>query len=328
MKAKITIFSLGLLCCVIFLFNSAPTKSLFSEIAVICVKSIAPSVFPFIVSSNILLAAVRSAPIKVKTVLIYVLGLFFGFPISVSFAAKLYARNEIGLNTYKKLVCCGGIPSIGFTIGMCGNRFGYEKAAYLYFITLASALLCSSFFPDDIRTNKIITSQQQDDASVLSELSVSIKDGILRTVIVCGYVGFFYVLSGIICRNLKNGYAVTLICGFLEFSTGCARGFLLNDVDSYILCAGVLSFSGISVFMQSITIEKENNATVIKTEYLVSRLVQGILSCVMAYTVYAYGFPSLILIFAITVASTCCSGVLQTINKNQLKNKPKHSIIN
>lgn len=327
MKRKIAVALLGGFCAVLFLVNSDISKRMFAEIIEVCFKNIVPSVFPFVVASGMLLSAIESVPINIRITLIYLLGLIFGPPINVSMASELCKNQEIGVNTYKKLVCCGGVPSIAFTLGMCGKHFGYGKAFCLYLITVLSAIICGGFFFGDDICSKRYDDKSKRNLLCLSVISDSVRNGIQKTLNVCGFVSFFYVLSGIICYGINNRYVEVIICGFFEFSCGCMRALRLSDGFQLVLCAGILSFSGMSVFLQCITTEREKGCEFVISDYLISRTIQGILSALTAYLFTYKGVRSTVIFLSACISIAIIFRVLQTVNKNKLITVCKRSII-
>lgn len=327
MRSRIILFVCGLLCSVLFLMNMDICKQLFLDGFLICARSLVPSMLPFIIASNMILTSINDLPLKFRIPIIYALGLTFGFPISVKYASEMLKKNEIGYSTYKKLVCCGGVPSFGFTIGVCGKHFGIEKGVILYMITVISALLCSSYSEKDLTVKADAYNTKKDNKhSFFSVISESIRDGTYRMINICGYVIFFYTLSGILCSGTNDPYAVAIISGFLEFSTGCTRALSITSNVSYVMCAAILSFSGMSVFMQCASTEKEYGVKVLKVEYLLSRTAQALLSSIMAYCVllgYVFIIPFLIFCTAICLLTP----FLQRIHKNKLNRTSKSSII-
>ena len=327
MKSRIILFISGLSCSVLFLMNIDLCKQLFLDGFSICAGGLVPSMLPLIIASNIILASINDLPANVKVYIVYVLGLIFGFPIGVKFASEMLASREINSIAYKKLVCCGGVPSIGFVIGVCGKHFGIEKGLVLYVITILSAFFCSLIFGSNETFKKDNTEQREiKKCSFFVVISESVKDGIMRIINICGYVIFFYAFSGIICREITNPYAVAIISGFLEFSTGCTHAVSLGNDISYVLCAAILSFSGISVFMQCTNIEKVYGAKILKSEYLLSRALQAALSSIIAYCVLL-GDKIIIPILVLLTVIHFLTPFLQRVHKNKLNQPGKRSII-
>ena len=327
MKPRIIISAFGLTYAALFLLNIESCKELFREGILICTNSLVPSLLPFMIASNMILVTMHDVPKQVKIPMIYTLGLVFGFPIAAKYASEMLQRKEISFSTYKKLICCAGVPSAGFTVGFCGKHFGYDKGVLLYAITVISALLCSILIPDDVKPMGSDNTETNAEASFLSAISESVKDGIHRMINVCGYVIFFYTLSGVLCQKIKNAYAAAVISGILEFSTGCTKAMQADTGISYVLCAGILSFSGISVLMQCASIEREYGVREINGVYIAFRCLQALLSAVTAYSVqrgYTFVIPLLIILCVICRSTP----FLQRIHKNKLKKNSKSSIIN
>lgn len=310
---------------VILLLNTELCRELFYEGLCICAKRLIPSLLPFMIASGIILTAVSDLPAAARVPIIYVLGLFFGFPICARYASEMLSKGEIGVNTYKRLVCCGGGASFGFTVGACCNRFGFGRSILLYLICVLSAVLCSYLIPSDEQMYGIKITESAP-PSVLSAISDAISDSTPRMLGVCGFVIFFYTLSGILCKSIDNAYTSTMLCGVLEFSTGCTRAMRISGDMSYVMCAAILSFSGSSLLIQCNAIAREFGIKELTKEYILLHALQAFLSAAMAFAV-CKGRGELVCVSASVCVIIALFPFLQRIHKNKLKKHRKSSII-
>lgn len=277
------------------------------------------------IASGMILASISDLPVNARAPTMYVLGLFFGFPICARYASEMLSKGEIGVRSYKRLACCGGGASFGFVVGACGSRFGYGSGVLLYLICVLSAVLCSFLIPNDEEICRDKTAKSTP-PSVLSVISDSISDSTPRMLSVCGFVIFFYTLSGVLCKYIKNEYASAMLCGALEFSTGCARAMQLSGDSAYVMCAAILSFSGASLLIQCNAIASEFGVKEITKEYILLHTLQAFLSAAMAFSV-CKGHGELVCVSALVCVIFTLFPFLQRIHKNKLKKHRKSSII-
>lgn len=309
--------------CVLFiLYKDVAEKSLIRS-AQICLHSLVPSLFPFMIAADLLCRA-NNTSILPKLLL----GWTLGFPICAKAGAESYAEGRISYPVFRMMVCCGSIPSLPFTVGVCGDMFGKGNGIVLYIIVLSSALLCIPKFhiEEEYNSPKKITNVLN--LSFGEELSSSISTCTLRMLSICGYVCFFSLLCDVLSEGLKISLFKCILGGILEFSGGVIRCKELGIV-GLIPCAAILSFSGLSVYMQILSVERAAGCSSGGNDYIKSKITQAIISSITA-TGYVFRENILgktILFLTSSILAYQFFRILQLIYRKRLKRIKSNNII-
>ena len=123
----------------------------------LCVSTVIPSLFPFMVASELIVLTGAARPlgrllraparllfgISGEGASAFVLGAVCGFPIGTRAAVSLYGRGRISLGELSRLVCFSNNPSSAFVISAVGTTlFGSrEFGSALFFITILSSFI-------------------------------------------------------------------------------------------------------------------------------------------------------------------------------------------
>lgn len=288
----------------------------------ISVLNVIPSLFPLMVASDLL----SKANTKGGSYSALLFGWIFGSPICALQAKQMYLKDRISLTEYEMLCCIGTLPSIGFYLGICGNMFGSRYALTLYFTSIVSALICRCvvFRDVSIRYNSPKEVSDEQNENIICTLSSSLKHGTERSLTIISCISFFYMISSCLTKSIKNEILKAMIFGFFEFSGGCGLCASLDGEIGYVICSMILSFSGISVFMQIQGIVQDKNAKIGCGKYLLSRGVMSVLSGAISLAVVSKNgkLRVIVLIFMLSIVT-----LSQIINKKTLNKIKKHSII-
>jgi len=308
---------LGAIISLIFISDISYASSSLLEGATICMRRVLPSLFPLMVASDLISTASGG---KYSAVLQPVMGWLFGFPICALGSSRLYSEGKISNATYSTLICIGGMPSIGFFLGVCGDIFGIKRALTLYATSVISAILCGLVMQAGARDKKpSLTGHSAETERTLTEvLSDSLKNGALRCISITACVSFFYMVSSCITRFTDNKELCAVLFGFFEFSGGCNACRALPMNVGYILCSGILSFSGISAFMQTAYAQGQYKITPNAKKYFAAKLFQAAVNMLISFCIIGekkqYGITALIIV---TVLLTLFS-ISQRVNRKTL----------
>ncbi|MBQ7357401.1 MAG: hypothetical protein IJW65_01555 [Clostridia bacterium] len=263
----------------------------------LCVQSLIPSLFPFMVISDILVSGNFGG--IVKTLLsraagavfgtsregsfAVVLGLLCGFPIGAKSALKLYSENRISRAELCHVMSFCNIPSPAFTCGTVGVMFGDRRLGIiLFFSLLVSSLVMGIAGRFIYKYDKKSGASDSCSADALAVFTSSVMSSALVVLYVCAYVVFFSVLIGYsrhLCGLLGAPDTIPLILsGLLEISNGmsCAAG-----ANAPLLAAFFAGFSGLSVIFQIISLDK--NGYIRKKAFVFQKLLQGLICTVITF---------------------------------------------
>lgn len=273
----------------------------------LCVQSLVPSLFPFMIISDFLISsdtgellkALFSRPLSFifgasrEGSFAILLGFLCGFPIGAKSALKLYDENKISHTELCHIMSFCNIPSPAFVCGAVGLLF---QSSLLGVILFASLILSSLIlgitgrFIYKYDRKAVLSSQKSTDAVTAFTGAVSSSASVMLTV--CAYVVFFSVLIGYatrLCDTIGAPKIIPVILsGLLEISNGmsCAAG--LGDKTAPLLAAFFAGFSGLSVIFQIISLDRGRHIR--KKAFVLQKLLQGVL-CVIISFVLLKAFP-------------------------------------
>lgn len=254
----------------------------------LCAKNIIPTLFPFMIFSDFMLANINDANggllsrsyekmfgIASSSLIAFVCGILCGFPIGAICTKELYDAGVIDKRDAENLIGLSTLPSLAFVIcavgeGMLGSSL---TGALLWLSCILSTLIVGVIFrskEQKIKTTRKIQRQK-------FNLSASIKKSGYTAIVISSFIIFFSIACGVVGALIKNDIIVTVISSFLELSNACssiATSAAFPCFSKLILIAFSLGFSGISVFMQVCGVVSESGLS-LKT-YMKQKLLQGV----------------------------------------------------
>ena len=273
----------------------------------LCVTSVIPSLFPFMVLSELIVStgAVRlvgrllARPfgalfhIGRESACALLLGLLCGFPVGTRCALSLYQQGVIGREELSRLLCFSNIPSSAFLISTVGTSlFGdHSFGVLLYAITVLSALLLGILIARAPQNKKRAQTPSvpfdsptpRKGKSGVSAFTDAIGSSALSMLHICAFVVFFSVLAGAL-EHLLQGISLApplsaLLFGFFELTGGVARASTLSLPVSELLCAFFVGWSGISVHCQCMSLCSLPEISF--RPYLLAKLAHGMLNVLL-----------------------------------------------
>lgn len=241
-------------------------------------RKVLPSVFPYLVLGGILsktgaLSFFGGKRAERLTRLFFLpgsclpallAGLFSGFPLGAAVTSEIYLQGRCTKGQAERLSALCNFCGPPFLLGAFGQGvLGDVRLGFLFFlvqtvIVLLYGILQGLWAKKRGEDQTILPPKgafaEKKQLSPLLQVGRCIAEGALQTVRIGGYVLFFLMVSGVLCRTLFSFFAghplfEALLCGFFEFSSGVsaigsggATGLLFGGM---IVC-----FSGLSVHMQ------------------------------------------------------------------------------
>lgn len=230
----------------------------------LCLKTVVPSLFPFFVLSMMLTDSLAGwySPLLHKTA--YILGIpqngisvlipafLGGYPVGAKCIGDLYRQNQIEKQEAERLLafCSNAGPS--FLFGMVSAFFPDRKAVWLlWLIHILSAVLTALALPAGKTDTGIPPKNHQEQNSAILSAAKAMAlvccwVVLFRTIITFLQKWFFWMLPG---------QAQVFIIGILELANGCCELQRIADISlRFVLCAGMLSFGGICVLLQTVSV--------------------------------------------------------------------------
>lgn len=260
----------------------------------LCVKSLVPSLFPFMIISDFLISgcalsfirAVLSVPISKAFGLsgdgacAALLGLVCGFPIGAKCALRLYNEKKISHAELSHIMSFCNIPSSAFVCGTVSVMLGSAKLGIILYVSLLlSSLVIGLVGRGVYKYDRIPPSSATSPSEPVTAFTSAVTSSVPVMLNVCAYVVFFSVVIGYIkslCTALNLPDAVSvLLSGLLEISGGMSSLYPLPTLLIPPTAAFFLGFSGLSVCFQIWSIDK--NRCISRKIFIFQKLIQGIL---------------------------------------------------
>lgn len=258
------VFSFLITCIIVIVFPITISSSV-RESLVLCAKSIIPSLFPFMVLTQIL--SLSNIGYNCATALSYIisplfgikkdlcgcvlLGFLGGFPNGVHSVGISYNRGLCSKIHAEHAVAVCNNPSFAFVltiagIAVLGNiKYGLILYASLLLSCIETSYVLKFMYKNELKANTVYKASNSfnDSKSHFSEIiCFSISESTKNILNVCSYIIIFYTISSI----FKNVF----IKGIIEISSGIFLCCYIEFPVNLIICSGLLGFSGISVIFQ------------------------------------------------------------------------------
>ena len=231
----------------------------------LCVKTVVPSLLPFIFLSNLLTSALSGTRSKLLrpfgrcmrmpqgSEALFVIGALGGYPTGAQAVTAAHSNGQLSKKDAQRLMgfCSNAGPS--FLFGITAAQFPDMSSVWvLWMIHLLSAFLTGMLLPGGSKDAVVI--QHSNPLTAVQSLRKCV-----RTVAqICGWVILFRVLLSFLNRWflwLFDDPTNVLINGTMELSIGCVSLAEIENLGSrFIIGAAILSFGGLCVLMQTASV--------------------------------------------------------------------------
>lgn len=259
----------------------------------LCVTTIIPSVFPFMILSSLILhysvaeslgflsgGFRRLFRIGEGGFCAFLCGFLCGFPIGAKCAAEAYEAKRITKEECERLIAFCSNASPAFVIAGVGAM---RKSIYDGIILYLLMLLCSVTVGIFLRRKKAPSMG----GAIMIRKSLSftkcVENAGLQTLFVCSYILLFSSVIGVLKAAFANNtLLLSIVLPFLEIGSACEAlaTIHLSKKLSMAFTAFAVSFGGLSVHLQTATILRESS--VCMNTYYVAKLIQGLLAFLLA----------------------------------------------
>ena len=298
----------------------------------LCIRSVIPSIFPFLVLSailtNSLVGAKKSLFRPLSHILkipagsesIFLTGILGGYPTGALSVFRSWETGQLTrTDAQRMLAFCSNVgPS--FLFGMLSSQFSNHWMLWaLWGIQILSAFLTSLFFPGN--------NQQKHSELHTSPIAFtqSLKHAVQTMGFICGWVVLFRVFLAFCDRWILRYFPVepqVSIYGVLELANGCCNLYLIESEGlRFVLCCGMLAFGGICVMMQTATVTGELGLS----HYIKGKITQTGISLLLGTSVQilitgVYNWSILILFIGILFLLPAVFLIIFTKTKNRGRN--------
>lgn len=279
----------------ICLAEAGAVRSAAAEALSLCVRSVVPATFPFLVVSAWLvklgfgeLAAPWLAGLMEPLFRVpgagssaLLLGMTAGYPIGAGAAAELYREGSLTRSEAERLLtfCNTGNPVFFISVLGSGVFGSVRTGLYLWLIHLLSALLAGLLFRGSgtaHRCQQPLRTQPFRAVSLSGSFVAAVRSALTTQVNVCAFVTFFYVAA----RPLAavGGPAGAALVGLTELYSFVP--LLTADGFGFILASVMTAWGGLSVLCQTAAVLEDSGLPL--APCLRGKLVQSLLSGLLA----------------------------------------------
>ena len=308
--------ALSLACILLLLFRPEEAADAVRSGLLLCVRTVIPSLFPFMVLSELLILCgagevaghIFSGPMKrlfgisgAGSCSLF-LGSVCGFPVGARTAVSMYDKGLLSRREVEHLLTFSNNPSSAFLISAVGVTLLSSRAlgVVLYGVSLFSAALVGF-------AGHLLLSRKKERRAVSSPRSYplyggaelftgAVRSAAESVITVCAFVVFFSALLGTLTPLLGAlhlpGAVHALLRGAVEMTGGVQAAAALPDpFCAAVLCAVLCGWSGLSVHLQIIAVCGGRGISFFP--YLIAKLAQAILCGALVALILTL-FPSLV----------------------------------
>ncbi len=282
----------------------------------LCGEILIPSFFPFLVFAGFLIES--GLPKMVgklfdplfkllfklpgSTASAFIVGILAGYPVGAKFVAGLYQKGLLTKSEAERSLCFCVNSGAGFIIGAVGAGILHSvSAGILLFTAHISASLLIAFgsrFQSKKAGCGATPPVMAQNKSISEKFVFSVIDAGHTMLNICAFVILFSALTSILagCQlipalaqtlgGLFGGVGLTahtfesLLTGLLEVTNGCAIAGALPNMQTVVLIAALLGWSGLCVHCQVASAIAETDLSA--KPYFLSRFVHAPLSVILA----------------------------------------------
>lgn len=260
-----------------------------------------PSLFPFLVVSNLILAydgvfiysrlfgklLCRPLGLPEECGFVIIVSMLCGYPLGAKYSCDLFERGIIKRSTFIRLLNIASNPSPIFIIGTVGismlhcNTLGY----LLVFSCYASCAFLGIVLPfKDYKKSRGNANHLYLPVNFGEALKNSVDNGLSTSISIGGFVIIFSVINSYISNLiLSQGIIKNMIIGIIEMTNGCSLISKTNCelITKLSLMSFILAFSGMSIIAQVYSFTAKYNVSMLK--YIGLKLFQGIISGLITF---------------------------------------------
>ena len=261
---------------------------------------IIPSVFPFMILSDLLYAYLDFSSLKrinkafhrlfgTNPLGLYpfVLGALCGFPLGVKCVRDIYVSG--GRTKKEAELLIGFCNNTGPAFLIAGVGAGLRKSTadgiILYVSMLLSAICVGVIFAHRAPGEYC---KQHIKPEYKYSLTASIKNAGLATLNVCSYLTFFACVVGILRGFIGESYPYLALIPFIEIGSASSilsKTLLLPKDISLLMTAFATGFSGISVHLQALS--HLSGCDLSHKKYFMMKLMQGLICTLICFLINA-----------------------------------------
>ena len=281
-------------------FNMFQIVKLSDQVITIVVENLLPSLLPFMILISLCLSLgilnlfsyiiqwffmplFSLSPIMSS---IYFISFFCGYPTNVKMMKEAYQLGYLGKEELQHLLGIASFSSISFIF--VSLRLPHPHIIYICHI-IPSILMATVYHKKHKRQTleESLIFLRKPHTSFVTALKSSLLSSCYAFIFILGYMLVFQFLGHALSFFIKNQLLLAMIQGVLEFSSGNLQLLTFPHTPFiYALVCGNLSFSGVSVLMQTDNLLEGIEYSFFK--YVKARIFHAILSFIICYLAFTF----------------------------------------
>lgn len=254
----------------------------------ICIYTLIPSLFPFLIISALIsstLTATGSVSDRILCRLFHIpngasviltMGLLGGYPVGAKMVTDAYNNGQLSKSDAQRMICFVNNAGPSFIFGMVALSFSSPIIPWLlWLIQIISAWIVSFFFRTEGQ-HHIITARRK------ITIDRIVKQAVNTMAVICAWVIIFRTVLSFLSKWflwLVPASMQVLITGIMELANGCVDlAYIQNESLRFIVAAGMLSFGGLCVMMQTTAVSQGLSVK----RYFPGKVLQSIISTALA----------------------------------------------
>lgn len=273
----------------------------------LCYQSIIPSLFPFMILSELLSATFydkravsphlnaicrKIFAVPLDGMLAFLAGALCGFPIGVKITADLYRAGRLTVGEAEQLLSFANNTGPAFVIAGIGGgmlhsaKLGFFLYAVQIFSSLAAGCLIARL---PVKKKEYVPSGLAMTQAKPHGFVSAVWQSVHNMLTVCGMITAFAVPVALIRYFTKNCTLLAFICSFLEIgnaANAAAFLYITTPFTAVLALTVAVSFGGLSVHLQAALFLEDTPISMHR--YMAGKLLQATLACLC--TVFFYRF--------------------------------------
>lgn len=257
-----------------------------------CISTILPSIFPFMILSDYLLGNIdrtdssklggifsKCFNISSAAIWPFIIGNVCGFPLGAKTSIGLYNRGAITKTECERLIGFANNPSLAFIISGVGigMRHSLHDGVILYLTVIISSCIIGIITKG--KTRQYLNSNEifEQNYSFVN----SIKNSIFAVISVSSYIIFFSMIADVIISHINLQPLSLFLTSMLEIGTA-TNLISKSSIPKFLglpLTAFALGFSGLSVYLQTLSFAPDD---IKKFKCFIMKLLQGVIAFIIA----------------------------------------------
>lgn len=309
--------SMALTCCGLMVLYPELAVNSASKGVTLWVDTVLPALLPFFICANFMVAMGIpelvgrwfQRPFRLlygtsgKAAFVFLISITSGYPMGPKLIGDLIRSGEISTVEGKRMLsfCSTSGPlflmgSVG--AGMLGSPAGGALIATAHYLGALINGLLFRFLPSEGRSDDRVRVRPEPtnrirEHSMIEILTESILSALRTLGLICAFIVLFMMCSDFLLffgmyQWIPNENLHPAMKGFLEMTVGCDAAAQLDQrlVWQCVLCAGIISWGGLSILAQSMSVLKDTGIRV--THYIKVKASHSILAGLLAWILSPY----------------------------------------